>query len=273
MERAIFIGGVPRSGTTLLRVMLDSHSRIHCGTELRVLPGLADLWQLTSLSAQPLLSAHYRVDERRLRDVYADLSRGCLEPAWRASGKPRAAEKTPWNLRVFAALGRLFPEARLIHVVRDGRDVVASRLERDRAEQPMVSSHRQAAQRAAEWVEGMEIARGLRGDDLLAGRYLELRYEELVTNPVRILRRLCELIEEAFEATMLEFHHIERELDGTEEWSAESVRRPVHTESIGRFRRTLTGDELAIVLQVAGPTLVKLGYLGEQKSCDVDGVR
>ena len=260
MEHPIFIGGVPRSGTTLLRVMLDSHSRIHCGTEMRVLPALADLWRVASLTAQPLLSAYYQVDETRLAAIYADLIRGFLAPAWRKSGKPRPAEKTPWNLRVFAGLGRLFPQAKFIHIVRDGRDVVASRLQCDtRTGMPMDPAL--AAQRALEWVEGMEIARHLRADHCLAGRYFELRYEQLVAEPQCELERLCVFLDECFEPAMLDFHRVDRNVDGAEEWSALAVRQPVFASSVGRHASDLDERQRAAVLKVAGPMLSELGYL------------
>src|SRR5262245_47634093 len=103
----IFIGGVPRSGTTLLRVILDTHPNIHCGTELRVVQALTNLWSAAERTGQPLLTTAYGIDDAGLERIFRDLILAFLEPAWRTSGKARIAEKTPWNLLVFPELRRL----------------------------------------------------------------------------------------------------------------------------------------------------------------------
>ena len=258
----IFVGGVPRSGTTLLRVILDSHPRILCGTELRAVQALANLWQSASQTAQPLLASAYGVDAERLRHLFAGLILSFIEPAWRASAKARVAEKTPSNFLVFPQLAVLFPESPRIHVIRDGRDVVASRLERDKAAArgAALDAVTLAATRAGEWVEAMNLRRIILGDAVLARTYFEIRYEQLIREPETVLRTLLEFLGEGFDPRVLEFHRVERNVSGTEEWSAEAVRRPLFATSQGRWEHDLSTAEQAAVMSVAGATLAELGY-------------
>lgn len=261
----IFIGGVPRSGTTLLRVILDTHPRIHCGTELRVVQAVAALWASAERTAQPLLRDACGVDSERLRRIFVDLLLAYLRPAWQSSGKPRIAEKTPFNVLVFPELRTLFPDSPLVHVIRDVRDVVASRLERDRAAAggAPVDGPALAAERAREWAAVMTIRRRMREHEELARGYFEIRYEALVRQPRETLEPLFAFLGEAFDPDVLGFHRVAREVDGTEEWSAEAVRRPVFQSSCGRWRRSLTAAEHAAVLEVAGRELSELGYASD----------
>jgi protein-tyrosine sulfotransferase len=262
MGGPIFLGGVPRSGTTLLRVILDSHPRIFCGTELRAVRALALLWQSASDTAQPLLSQAYETDPERLRRIFSTLVLSFLEPAWRASGKARVAEKTPSNFLVFPQLAALFPQSPLIHVIRDGRDVVASRLERDKiaAQGKAFDTVAQATAHAQEWAEAMALRRAILGNVDLSRSYYEIRYEQLISEPEPVLMGLFDFIGERFDPCVLAFHQIERNVAGTEEWSAEAVRRPIFTTSKGRWERSLSADEQAAILRVAGSELAELGY-------------
>jgi protein-tyrosine sulfotransferase len=261
-DSPIFVGGVPRSGTTLLRVILDSHPRIFCGTELRAVQALAMLWQSASDTAQPLLSQAYATDPQRLRRIFGGLILSFLEPAWRASGKARVAEKTPSNFLAFPQLAVLFPQSPLIHVIRDGRDIVASRLERDRiaAQGKPLDTVALAAVHAREWVEAMALRRAILGNPQLSRCYYEIRYEKLISEPEPALTSLFEFIGERFDPCVLAFHRIERNVAGTEEWSAEAVKRPIFTTSAGRWKHSLSADEHDAVVRVAGGELVALGY-------------
>jgi hypothetical protein len=258
----IFIGGVPRSGTTLLRVMFDSHPQIHCGTELRAVGALANLWSACRVTVRPPISDAYALPDPTLRPAFAQLIMAFLQPSWEASGKPRVAEKTPWNLMVFPQLRELFPESALVHVLRDARDVVASRLEVDRlrAGGTLPDSTGLARRRALEWVDAMRLRRRMLVDPVLAAAYIELRYESLVREPQATLRPLFEFVGVPFAESVLGFHAVPRDVSGTEEWSSQGVQRPLFPDSVGSWRRRLSPDELDAVLEVAGAELGELGY-------------
>ncbi|HEX2494082.1 MAG TPA: sulfotransferase [Steroidobacter sp.] len=257
----IFVGGVPRSGTTLLRVILDTHPRIFCGTELRVVQALANLWASAEQHSGELLQLAYGTTRETVRQAFAELVTSFLAPAWRASGKPRVAEKTPSNVLVFPALRILFPQSPLIHVIRDARDVVASRLERDKATASFpIDAAALARERAREWTSTMRLRRRFLADASAREGYFEIRYEDLVRAPEAALKPLFEFIGEDFDPSVLEFHRVQRNTAGSEEWSSEAVSRSIFASSIGRWKAALSARERDAVLMEAHEQLSELGY-------------
>lgn len=248
-ERHIVIGGPPRSGTTLLRRTLDRHPAICCGPETSIfLPG--------AIRVEPV-AAGFKLPPDELRQLLADSPcQGAFIDAFAARyrqvrGRARWAEKTPLNVRSIAWILDRFPEARFLHVIRDGRDVVCSmRQHPDRqwAEGGWVKIHRPLPlERYAErWVRDTEAGIAHRGDP----RYLEVRYEDLVGEPEVLLRRLLGDLGEAFDPVVLEAK------------PAAIIRAgaAITTQSVGRWRTDLSPAEQAVVQRIAGATLARLGY-------------
>lgn len=120
---------MPRSGTTLLRVMLDAHPDIRCGEETRVVPrilGLRQQWLKTGLEAERLKEAG--IDEDVLDSA---LSAFILEIIVKHGvPAPRLCNKDPFTLRSAVYLRKLFPKAKFILMIRDGRAVVNSIISR-----------------------------------------------------------------------------------------------------------------------------------------------
>lgn len=253
----IFIGGAGRSGTTLLRVILDSHPAISCGPELKVIPLVADLWARFQGELFPTLAAHH-LTQPRIAEIFATMVRSLLAEGRRVSGKPRIAEKSPDNVFYFRHLACLFPESPLVHVVRDGRDVVSSLLRQEwvdpatRKRDPRTTDARIAAQY---WVTAIQTGR-LAAE--ASRHYVEVRYEDLVTDPEPTLRQLLFAIGEPFDPSVLE--HDRQSHDLAHESSSEQVRAPIHSRPIGAWRERLTPEQQIVVLDVAGPTLEALGY-------------
>lgn len=252
-DAPIFIGGAARSGTTLVRAILDSHSRIACGPELKLGTLILHQWQQFKW-AQALLHDAQRVAPEEADALYRQLFLGLLQPYRRASGKPRIAEKTPSNTLHFCALHALFPGAKCVHVIRDGRDVVASLLRTnwlDPVTGKPASFTKDVAEATRYWAATVRAAAELGPD------YLELRYCDLVLRSEATLRSIFSFLGEEWEGNVLNFHEIERE----DEPNAKEIARPIHPGSIGRAGGDLSASDLAIVMEIAAPLLEELGYL------------
>ena len=251
-ERHVIIGGTPRSGTTLVRRTLDRHPDLCCGPETSILlPGGLRIDQVATA---------YKWPASELRELMASsASQGAFVDAFarryrERRRRPRWAEKTPLNVLCFEWVLERFPQARLVHVVRDGRDVVCSmRQHPDRRWVDGVEVKELRPQPVEDymrrWVRDTEAGIALRGD----ARYIEIRYEELVEDPERILSEMLGALDEPWLPELL----VERTPKGGGPAHANSR---ITTSSVGRWRQDLTADERAKVHAIGGALLTRLGY-------------
>jgi hypothetical protein len=184
-----------------------------------------------------------------------------------AAGKQRWTEKTPQNIRHLAWILAHFPEASVVHIIRDARDVICSM--RDHPDRRWVDGAWQKVlvQRPLDWYARRwldDTAAGMvrRGD----ARYMEIRYEELVDDPASVLARICEAIGVAAEPGWLDQVAAREQLVGGDA-DAEVGRRPrpdyegaVSAGSVGRWRVDLRAAEQQEVEQLCGSRLRELGY-------------
>ncbi len=257
LERPVFVCGVGRSGTTLLQCMLDASPELCMTPETHffrryVVPG--DLRRRLEAAGPAAFAAHLAgdldfarsgldaelllaPDARRARAgrpwslarTYARLLGACAARA----GKPRAGDKDPRLLDHLAPLHAARPQARVVHVVRDPRDVVLSRT-------------RAAWSAGRPWwlhaLLGAEQERRGReaGRRLFGGAYLELAYEELLARPEAALRRVCAHVGIAFDPAMLAFgERAQRLVDARElSWKRE-VFGPLLASNAGKWRSEL----------------------------------
>jgi protein-tyrosine sulfotransferase len=255
----IFVGGAGRSGTTLLRVMLDSHSRISCGPELKVLPSVASLWvDLRTRWASTLADSHVR--DADVDRAFGRLITSLLEPQRQATGKVRVAEKSPNNVFVFGHLHRMFPDAAFVHMVRDGRDVVASLLSMDwtTTDGTPIAYTRDARLAARYWASAVNAARAFAQSATDPVHFHEMRYEDLVTDPEDTLRALFAFLGEPWEPAVLAYHEVPHDLG--HESSAAQVVHPITPTSAGRWQRELSAPDRQAVKEEIGDLLLQLGY-------------
>lgn len=282
---APFVVGVNRSGTTLLRLMLDSHPQLTIPPETHFVPEMIRLARRENTTRKRLLRAatsHPRWGDFGLdsEELLHRLQR--LKPLTPATairtfygmyaekeGKPRWGDKTPRYMRAMPRIERALPEARFIHLIRDGRDVALSQAERALEGTP--PSLTEVAER---WQRRISTAREHSGE---LNDYLEIRYEDLVAEPAETLTRICGFIDLPFDPAMLDYHQraatrlveMDRDLGngdgpirtGEARLAGHSMTtEPPTTERSGRWRREMSAADVAVFEDVAGGLLAELGY-------------
>ncbi len=255
----IFVVGLPRSGTTLLSAMLAAHSRLDCGPETRILDRLrtlppAELDQLLDDGSWPgpatvfLDGLHERSSgslgtfgqsreevatwlAARPPSVTAMLE-SLVVPHARRAGKARWVEKTPRHLLSLDAIRELWPEAAVVRIVRDPRDVAVSLLGVPFGEDSLVGN-------LVRIDYDDRVSRHFFSSDQGA---MTLRYEDLVRRPERELRRLCRFVGEEFEVAMLDRHASAGQVSAGHEWWKASVGAGLDTSRVGRWRTEMPPD-------------------------------
>jgi hypothetical protein len=212
-----FVVGVGRSGTTLLRLMLHHHPGIAIPYESHFLtryidriaeyepldrPGAVRRLLSDMLAEKTVRMWDHTFDLDRLEaSVAAPTLRDAVEAIYRdyarAKGKPRWGDKSDYLERMHV-LHRLFPDALFVHIIRDGRDVARSVMKLAWGPKDVVSA-------AEWWNDHVWVARRM-GAILGEDRYLEVRYEALVTDPEHELRRVCAFLGEDYAPEMLAYH-------------------------------------------------------------------
>ena len=212
----VIVLGVRRSGTTLLRVMLDRNAELAVPDESYFVPQLArrhrgtidpasfldDLRRLPTLVEWRL--SPERVAERLRPGMTAGEAIACVFETYAAErAKPRWGDKTPLYMQHLPLLERLFPTALFVHLIRDGRDAALSYLSVPRGIMTEGWGHpRDARGFARQWANEIRSAREL-GNRIGSRRYHELRYEALVADPAAELRRVCAFAGLVYDDAML----------------------------------------------------------------------
>jgi hypothetical protein len=261
--------GVSRSGTTLLRVILDRSPGIAIPDESFFVPLLARRHGRT-IDADRFLEDVARVPTicawgLRVEDIAprvwsgmptAEAVAAIFEAEAERAGKPRWGDKTPMYMRHVTLLERLFPAAQYVHLIRDGRDAAASFLEMPRGTYTRTWAHpRSPAQFACLWRKEVRSARGL-GGRVGADRYHEVRYEQLVADPAQTMATICAFATIPFEEEMLQYA-------GALDVSAKPhQQRLLHAPTAGvrSWRRDMSAADVASFEDVAGDLLDELGY-------------
>jgi len=277
MEEPIFVIGAQRSGTTLMRLMLNSHSQIAIPEEgtfwmplLRKYKGRFEE-RITDSELERALkyiksNTQFKLWRIETEKVFGEIRKGggcCLgdlitklyEHYARSFDKRIWGDKTPSFFRMISVLKELFPYARFIHVIRDGRDVFLSC-------RKMNPSKSNVCVAALEWVykvkKAQEQLRSVNPE-----RVLEIRYEDLVAKTETGLSKTCLFLGVGYEPEMLNYWHTSQNLIGAHH--SELVFHPVAQIPVNRWKREMREDELRSFEWIAGKTLVSLGYRLSQK--------
>jgi hypothetical protein len=226
MNPVVFLVGCPRSGTTLLQRLADAHPQLAIVHETLWIPGFYE--RRTGLTPEgdvtpallPRLREHRRFaqlgidgpDLERLAHgapPYARFVSALFDRYGEARGKPLVGDKSPGYVRSIPVLHRLWPGARFVHLIRDGRDVCLSALSWKKADRVFGEldtwPHEPVTTAALWWERSVRLGREA-GRALPAGLYGEVRYEALVADPEAECRRLCAFLGLEFDAAMLRYH-------------------------------------------------------------------
>ncbi|MEE2750036.1 MAG: sulfotransferase [Myxococcota bacterium] len=253
----VFIGGAGRSGTTLLRVMLDAHKDIYCGPELKLVVEICKMHQDWSSLMSEVEGSSGEPQAALDAGTRAFIGAALQEMA---GGAECIAEKTPHNLLAMELLGRLFPRARFIHVVRDGRAVSASLVKQQwssaETQQP-ISYCQDLPSAATYWRQVVSAIR--QQSQAVSDRYMEVHYEDLVTEPNRVMRQVLAFLGQSWDEQVLTHQQSDMNL-GERESSSDAVREAVHTRALTRWRNELSDSDVAQIEQVASDALTAMGY-------------
>jgi len=247
--RPIFIVGCPRSGTTLLRLILDSHPAISAGPESRFLWGIRTIeernWSTLAGFGLSLDEWHANV-----RTLFESFHRRYAD----AQGKTRWADKSPDYALMLDYVDVLYPDSQIVHIVRDPRDVIDAwrRFYGLKSVQRAARSWVRYVRSAHEFAVGQP-----------AGRVIELRYEDLVRQPEQTLRELISRLGEPWSDDVLNFadrpHRFGAQPLREDDWWDQG-NTEVRTTSIGVGHRSYTALPFAFVRRTGGDLLETFGY-------------
>lgn len=246
----IFIGGEGRSGTSLMRVIIDSHPNIASGPETHLFRD-----PMFVQTFKHLLENYWeRIEEydpepvKRMGRAYAAMFHQFFGEYAASKNKTRWADKTPQNILAINFLLIVFDQrVKFIHVIRDGRDVTSSVLGQKWGADNVAAA-------AESWKRCIDEGRAHRGKQY----YIEVQYEALINDFERSLRRIFEFLDEPFTGELLNYFAAEHDL--ADDSSSHQVVKPPYTSSIGRWKNDLSADDLKVFYGIAGDTLDELGY-------------
>jgi hypothetical protein len=168
-------------------------------------------------------------------------------------GKLRWGDKRPYYRTAIWLIRRMFPDAQFVHIVRDGRDCVASM----KSVPPWDKDGFNARVRA--WTEAIERG-ALARERLSADSYHEIQYENLVADPEKHLSELCDFLGERFDEAMLSPERLADTFVPEHQTWHVRTRQQISTRSIGRFRDRLEPWQLSVCEAVMGDQLRDYGY-------------
>ncbi len=275
----VFIVGCPRSGTTLLKRMVNAHPQIAITPETHWVPRYykkrigVTRDGLVTPDLIPSLLAYYKfpnlkIDAAELEQLlpvgaavsYSAFVSGVFDLYGRHQGKPFAGDKTPGYVQDIALLHELWPSAKFVHLIRDGRDVCLSMLDWDRAYRTAGRFRTWAddpvSTTAFWWERFVRLGREA-GAPLGPALYHEVHYESLVADPAQESASLCAFLGVEPSEAMIKFHEGRTKADP--DLSAKKAWRPV-TAGMRDWRQQMSPEDLERFEAAAGELLEELGY-------------
>ena len=291
-KKMFFITGASRSGTTLLSFVLRNHSQVFglkelhyfgqfwdaCNPEQQLQEGQMQMAAATMFARQRqgILGAKpAQEDMDSAREFIATLPSedrnaaglfaGVVQKLTGEGGKSIPCEQTPRNIFYAEALLKAYPNAHVIHMMRDPRAVMASQKQRWKRRQLATDkSGVPLSQSLRVWVNyhPYTVARLWKRASRLAQRLIDhprftlLRFEDLLGQSEPTIRSLCESLGIEFEPPMLEVGQI----NSSHQSSVGGARKGLHTDAIDKWKSTLSTAEIAITERICGSLVEDFGY-------------
>ncbi|XP_024941196.1 protein-tyrosine sulfotransferase isoform X2 [Cephus cinctus] len=255
----IFIGGVPRSGTTLMRAMLDAHPDVRCGQETRVIPRILQM------------RSHWLKSEREsVRLVEAGISKEVMDSAIAAfcleviarhgEPAPRLCNKDPLTLKMGSYVLELFPNAKFLFMVRDGRATVHSIISRKVTITGFdLTSYRQCL---TKWNHAISVMHS-QCKEVGSDKCLMVPYEQLVLHPREWMKKILSFLDVPWNESVLHHEEFINKPGGVPlskvERSSDQVIKPVNLEALTKWVGHIPDDVVRDMPDIA-PMLSVLGY-------------
>lgn len=280
----LFACGVPRSGTTLLQRMLNNHPELAVANDSHFIPraleltdkslvGLAKSGQTIPLTPDLVenLKNYHRFHRLKISDpefeaireqstTYQQLVAGLYNCFAQHEGKRLAGEKTPDYLRRISLLHGLFPNAKLIHLFRDGRNVALSLLEwatPTKGPGRIALWEKSPVAVSALWWRWMVMESRTQASAIDPACRMELRYEDLVSNPEENMHDVCEFLGIDFSRDMIEYHKgkakSDQRLSAKKAWLAPKA-------GLRDWKTMMVADQIELFEALAGEALEAFGY-------------
>ena len=276
MNPHVFLVGCPRSGTTLLSRIANAHPELAIVHETRWIPRTFEFRRgltpdgfitpkLLDRMRDPLRLKRLAIDEEELGRMFENRERvsfatfvtELFDRYGEHQGKAIVGDKSPGYVRYLPLLHELWPEAKFVHIVRDGRDVSLSVLEWRKGVTSYSTFEEDPYTTLGVWWEWYVQLGREGGEHVGAGLYHELRYESLIAEPERESVELCDFLDIPYDASMLRFH--EGRTRSKPGLSAKHAWLPI-TGGLRDWRTTMEAEGLLRFESAAGDLLEELGY-------------
>lgn len=268
-----FIVGAGRSGTTLLRLIIAGHSGIEIPPEtwfiidlVRKFPLSDQLSEAELRDAVKLMTDDYRWPDMGIEPAsFAKMAAALKQPNLvklidlvydhhlKFSNKRRIGDKTPPYIEILPQLDALYPGAKFIHLLRDGRDVAMSYIDLG-----WFGNHRYYRHNF-DWIRALKF-REKYAKTPLGRNILDIKYEDLLCDPELVVSRICNFLGEAFEPAMLDVSARVDKVPERERVIHPKLAQPLSTEAIGRWRLNLSSWECFLMEACLRKHLRKWGY-------------
>lgn len=262
----VFIGGAPRSGTTLMQRIMGCHSEVFAGPEFDFAP--THITRLRDDMRRSIQSGRISkiVDEETLDKAFQSFLCSMFSERLKRNQKSVFCEKTPANALAFEQIGKILPEARFMMMVRDPRDIVNSmKSVRDR----FVASGKRPPRFVRSVAASVEEINRFYEAGLAAAkndsRVLPVYYEDLVEEPEQEVRRICDHVGLAFQQQMVELdsksYQAPRAETNSAWYSKAQLEQPIQKGGVVAGKFLLTKREVTLVerFMIDNPTLSRYG--------------